>query len=56
MDSHNELNEALSPEEAKALELDEQPKQTRKVTSSSVPVSTEPSSKGAKGKRKCIIS
>jgi hypothetical protein len=56
MDSHNELNEALSPEEAKALELDEQPKPTRKVTSSSVPVSTEPSSKGAKGKRKRIIS
>jgi hypothetical protein len=54
MDSHNELSEELTPEEAKSLELDEQPKPTRKVTSSSVPISTEPSSKGAKGRRKRV--
>jgi hypothetical protein len=54
MTNHNELNEELTPEEAKALELDEQPKPTRKVTSSSVPVSSEPSSKGAKGRKKRI--
>jgi hypothetical protein len=48
MRDHKELDEPMGTEEAKELELDEQPKPTRKVTSPSVPVSDEPTSRRRK--------
>jgi len=52
LSAHNELDEEISTEEAKKLELDEQPKPTRKVTNPSIPVSDEPTSRGAKARKK----
>ena len=48
---HKELDEPINTEEAKNIELDEQPKPTRKVTNPSGPVSDEPTSRGHKTKR-----
>jgi hypothetical protein len=52
MKDHKELDEPIDTEEAKKIELDEQPKPTRKVTGPSVPVSDEPTSRGQKSKKK----
>jgi hypothetical protein len=49
---HKELDEPIDTEEAKEIELDEQPKPTRKLTGPSVPVSDEPTSRGQKSKKK----
>jgi hypothetical protein len=46
------LDKPMETEEAKEIELDEQPKPTRKVTNPSIPVSDEPSSRGHKTRKK----
>jgi hypothetical protein len=52
MKDHKELDKVIDTEEAKELELDEQPKPSRKVTNPSVPVSDEPTSRGQKARKK----
>jgi hypothetical protein len=52
MKDHKELDELMDTEEANKIELDKQPKLTRKVTNPSVPVSDELTSRGQKPRKK----